>query len=83
MGKKTRLYCRPTVFEIHKYTHPIECLDIDYRIEISGGAYTAGGFVWCDRPLYLVKQPQEKWVCDFHDNALPLSFQLQVAEVIF
>ena len=45
--------------------------------------YTAGGFVWCDRPFYLVKQPQEKWACDFHDDAPPLSFQLQVAEVIF
>jgi hypothetical protein len=45
--------------------------------------YTAGGFVWCDRPFYLVKQPQEKWECDFHDDAPPLSFQLQVAEVIF
>ena len=45
--------------------------------------YTAGGFVWCDRPFYLVKQPQEKWACDFHNDAPPLSFQLQVAEVIF
>ena len=44
--------------------------------------YTAGGFVWCDRPFYLVKQPQEQWACDFHDYAPPLSFQLQVAEVI-
>ena len=43
--------------------------------------YTAG--VWCDRPFYLVKQPQEKWACDFHDDVLPLSFQLQVTEVIF
>ena len=42
-------------------------------------SYTAGGFVWCDRPFYLVKQPQEKWACDFHDDARPLSFQLQVA----
>ena len=50
---------------------------------ILNGAYTAGRFVWCDRPFYLVKQPQEKWACDFHDDALPLSFQLQVAEVIF
>ena len=45
--------------------------------------YTAGRFVWCDGPFYLVKQPQEKWACDFHDDAPPLSFQLQVAEVIF
>ena len=33
-------------------------------------------------PFYLVKQPQEKWACYFHDDALPLSFQLQVTEVI-
>ena len=32
---------------------------------------------------YVVKQPQEKWACDFHDDAPPMSFQLQVAEVIF
>ena len=30
--------------------------------------YTAGGFIWCDRPFYLVNWPQEKWVCDFHDD---------------
>ena len=49
--------------------------------QVSGGlpvllllrVYTAGGFVWCDRPFYLVKQPQEKWACDFHDDASPLS----------
>ena len=34
-------------------------------------------------PVYEVKQPHEKWACDFHDDAPPLSFQLQVAEVIF
>ena len=45
--------------------------------------YTGGKNVWGDRPFYLVKQPKEKWACDFHDDALPLSFQLQVAEVIF
>ena len=45
--------------------------------------YTPGGFVWCDRSFYIVKLSQEKWVCDFHDDAPPLSFQLQVAEVIF
>ena len=39
-------------------------------------AYTPGGFVWCDKPFYLVKLSQEKWVCDFHDDAPPLSFQL-------
>ena len=30
-----------------------------------------------------VKQPQKKWVCDFHDDAPPLPFQLQVAEAFF
>ena len=45
--------------------------------------YTAGGFVWCDMPFYLVKQPQEKWAYDFHDDAPPLSFQLQVTEAHF
>ena len=47
------------------------------------GMYTRDRNVWGDRPFYLVKQPQEKWACDFHDDAPPLSFQLQVAEVIF
>ena len=46
-------------------------------------SYTWDRNVWGDRPFYLVKQPQEKWACDFHDDAPPLSFQLQVAEVIF
>ena len=45
--------------------------------------YTAGGFVWCDRPFYLVKWPQEKWGCDFHGDATPLSFQIQVTEDLF
>ena len=27
--------------------------------------------------------PQEKWACDFHDDAMPLSFQLQVTEDFF
>ena len=45
--------------------------------------YIPGGFVWCDGLFYLVKWPQEKWACDFHDDALPLSFQLQVAETFF
>ena len=45
--------------------------------------YTAGEFVCCDRPFYLVKQPKEKWACDFHDDGPPFAFQLQVAEVIF
>jgi hypothetical protein len=34
--------------------------------------YTGGG-----------KWPQEKWVCDFHDDAKPLSLQLQVTEDFF
>ena len=43
----------------------------------------------CNRILYtpvksyVVKQPQEKWACDFHDDAPPLSFQLQVTEDFF
>ena len=45
--------------------------------------YTPGGFVWGDRPFYLVKWPQEKWACDFRDDATPLSFQLQVTEAFF
>ena len=32
---------------------------------------------------YVVKEPQEKWACDFHDDAPPLSFQLQVTEDFF
>ena len=36
--------------------------------------YTGGQNVWVDRPFYLVKWPQEKWACDFHDNATPLTF---------
>ena len=31
----------------------------------------------------MVKWPQEKWACDFHDDAMPLSFQLQVTEDFF
>ena len=42
--------------------------------------YTLDRNVWGDRPFYLVKQPQEKWACDFRDDAPPLSFQLQVAD---
>ena len=33
--------------------------------------------------VYLVKLPQEKWACDFLDDATPLSFQLQVTEDFF
>ena len=44
-------------------------------------AYTRGGFVWCDRPFSLVKQPKKKWACDFHDNAMPCP--CQVAEDFF
>ena len=45
--------------------------------------YTRAQNVCPEWPVYEVKQPQEKWACDFHDDAPPLSFQLQVAEVIF
>ena len=45
--------------------------------------YTRAQNVCPGWPVYEVKQPQKKWVCDFHDDAPPLSFQLQVAEVIF
>ena len=45
--------------------------------------YTRAQNVCPGWPVYEVKQPQEKWVCDFCDDAPPLSFQLQVAEVIF
>ena len=45
-------------------------------------SYTRDRNVLGDRPFYLVKQPKEKWACDFHDDTLPFSFQLQVAEVI-
>ena len=38
--------------------------------------YIPGGFVWCDGPFYLVKWPQEKWACDFHDDALPSALVL-------
>ena len=61
--------------------HTIDCVCNKIMVQIMG--YTGGKNVWGDRPFYLVKQPQEKWACDFHDDALPLSFQLQVAEVIF
>ena len=59
---------------IREATHDENIFDDSY--------YTGGQNVWVDSPFYLVKQPQEKWACDFHDDALPLSFQLQVAEVI-
>ena len=32
---------------------------------------------------YVVKQRQEKRACDFHDDAPPLSFKLQVTEDFF
>ena len=31
----------------------------------------------------VTSRPQEKCACDFHDDATPLSFQLQVAEDFF
>ena len=30
-----------------------------------------------------IKWPKEKWACDFHENAMTLSFQLQVTEEFF
>ena len=56
-----------------------EKLDFTFRPYL----YTWAQNVCPGWPVYEVKQPQEKWACDFHDDALPLSFQLQVAEVIF
>ena len=52
-------------------------------IWVTAWTYTAGGFVWCDRSFYLVKWPQKKWACDFHDDATSLSFQLQLTEDFF
>ena len=71
-GAKTFMKSDLNIFESYNFTR-----------FVSLSSYTAGWFVWCDRSFYVVKQPQEKWACDFHDDALPLSFQLQVAEVIF
>ena len=45
--------------------------------------YTGGENVWCDIAKYIVKWTQEKWACDSHDDATPLSFQLQVTEDFF
>ena len=53
------------------------------NITLSLPSYTRAQNVCPGWPVYEVKQPQEKWACDFHDDAPPLSFQLQVAEVIF
>ena len=42
-------------------------------------------FIYLHTPVksYVVKQPQEKWACDFHDDTPPLIFQLQVTEDFF
>ena len=32
---------------------------------------------------YVIKWPQEKWACYSHDEAMPLSFHLQVTQVFF
>ena len=45
--------------------------------------YTGGRNVGCDIAEYLVKWTQEKWACDSHDGAKPLSFQFQVTEDFF
>ena len=55
----------------------------NFGINIQRTTYTRDRNVWGDRPFYLVKQPQVKWACDFRDDVPALSFQLQVAEVIF
>ena len=34
---------------------------------------TGGGNVWCDIAKYIVKWTQEKWACDWHDDATALS----------
>ena len=47
------------------------------------GPYTDGGNVWCNIAKYIVKWTQEKWACDSHDGATPLSFPLQVTEDFF
>ena len=63
----------------------MEFLTRGYEIDFitkDGFRYTRAQNVCPGWPVYEVKQPQEKWACDFHDDALPLSFQLQVAEVI-
>ena len=38
-------------------------------------------FLYTPVKSYVVKQPQEKWACDFHDDAPPFPFQLQIPEV--
>ena len=58
-------------------------LDQFVYLDIVSTMYTRAQNVCPGWPVYEVKQPQEKWACDFHDDAPPLSFQLQVAEVIF
>ena len=61
-------------------TDHVQCLgeipkfvDWGYIRSIFRSWYTPGEFVWCDGPFYLVKQPQQKWACDFHDDAPSLS----------
>ena len=38
----------------------IKTNDIDQGDQYCKTIYTPGGFVWCDRPFYLVKGSQEK-----------------------
>ena len=75
-----------------KYLYSVGCATLCSKSEVTlfyliCGAgvvyYTRAQNVCTGWPVYEVKQPQEKWACDFHDDAPPLSFQLQVAEVIF
>ena len=50
------------------------CFICTQVIPFSIGKYTGGGNVWCDIAKYIVKWTQEKWACDSHDDATPLSF---------
>ena len=80
-GGLVGLYLGPPKFRVLVNTIPTRTLQ--------GGRlclphyYTRAQNVCQGWPVYEVKQPQEKWACDSHDDAPPLSFQLQVAEVIF
>ena len=70
---------------LNSYSHMQEYMVLYYSIKVRFNllSYTRAQNVCPGWPVYEVKQPQEKWACDFHDDAPPLSFQLQVAEVIF
>ena len=65
------------------YTTICTKFQVCFKFGIADYLYTQAQNVCPGWHVYEVKQPQEKWGCDFHDDAPPLSFQLQVAEVIF